>query len=183
MIRDPKRCLNHLLDSSPRPLFGHEPRPTRTALQLLEQRLLLGACQFGWPTFRLPAPQLSETAFSQLRRPITDRRSADTQAMSDFSLRQLPALQQPTAHLSALFHLFTSKACWFPCHTRIVKQLLLQGIRKGVCANGADKGWLPRDRTQSHSEARGDTLATGPFAELGLSGEFPSARGAEGGDE
>jgi trimethylamine:corrinoid methyltransferase-like protein len=38
------------------------------------------------------------------------------------------------------------------------------------------RGWLPRDRTQSHSEARGETLATGPFAELGLSGEFLGAR-------
>ena len=128
MIRDPQRGLHHLLDSSPRPLFGHEPRHTRTALQLLEQLRLLGACQFGWPTFRLPAPQLSETSFSQLRRPITDSRSADTQAMSNFSLRQLPALQQPAAQLSALFHLFTRKSSWFPCHTRIVKQLMLQGI-------------------------------------------------------
>jgi len=38
------------------------------------------------------------------------------------------------------------------------------------------RGWLPRDRTQSHSEARGETLATGLFAELGLSGEFLGAR-------
>jgi len=38
------------------------------------------------------------------------------------------------------------------------------------------RGWLPRDRTQSHSEARGETLATGPFAELRLSGEFLGAR-------
>jgi hypothetical protein len=71
---------------------------------------------------------LGETAIGQLFGPIAHRRSADPQTTRDFSLRQFSSLQPPTAQQSALFYLFSGKVFGFPDHTRIVRQLLLQGI-------------------------------------------------------